>query len=236
MMILMVDGLQQAGSKVQDSGRPHSTLASFYLPPHSLPTNQPTPGEQIYGKHIHSSTQIVAPARFHMLTDERDICKSSTDIAKPYDFLCQEVFVSSRNVCQNSNKKKTREAQKILYLSTLWKPSEMCRENNVDVVNFRRAEGRKRHSRIYKCRQHEVIWTNSLIYICPMLKFPASVGDLLSGLSQLHTTRRQQGYQPAEIYQHSFRPLKAALDSDHLLERWSAGETGQIGQIGPITL
>ena len=64
-------------------------------------------------------------------------------------------------------------------------------ENNVDVVNFRRADGRKRHSRIYKCRQHEVIWTNSLIYICPMLKFPASVGDLSSGLSQLHTTRRQ---------------------------------------------
>ena len=64
-------------------------------------------------------------------------------------------------------------------------------ENNVDVVNFRGADRRKRHSRIYKCRQHEVIWTNSLIYICPMLKFPASVGDLLSGLSQLHTTRRQ---------------------------------------------
>ena len=77
-------------------------------------------------------------------------------------------------------------------------------ENNVDVVNFRRADTRKRHSRIYKCRQHEVIWTNSLIYICPMLKFPASVGELLSGLSQLHTTRRQWCYQPAEIYQHSF--------------------------------
>ena len=57
-MILMVDGLQQAGSKVQDSGRPHSTLASFYLSPHSLPTNQPTPREQIYGKHIHSMTRI----------------------------------------------------------------------------------------------------------------------------------------------------------------------------------
>ena len=68
-MILMVDGLQQAGSKVQDSGRPHSTLASFYLSPHSLPTNQPTPREQIYGKqHIHSMAriEILAPARFHV--------------------------------------------------------------------------------------------------------------------------------------------------------------------------
>ena len=101
----------------------------------------------------------------------------------------------------------------------------MCRENNVDVVNFRRAEGRKRHSRIYKCRQHEVIWTNSLIYICPMLKFPASVGELSSGLSQLHTTRRQWCYQPAEIYQHSFSTTKSRIRfrpfTGAMVSRWN---------------
>ena len=87
-------------------------------------------------------------------------------------------------------------------------------ENNVDVAGqlpTGRHTQRKRHSRIYKCRQHEVIWTNSLIYICPMLKFPASVGELLSGLSQLHTTRRQWCYQPAEIYQHSFSTTKSRI-------------------------
>ena len=118
-MILMVDGLQQAGSKVQDSGRPHSTLASFYLSPHSLPTNQPTPREQIYGKHIHSMTRIEIAQLLKlwlqpdfMSTDcgLQEVRGSSTNIAKPYDFFCQEVFVPSRNVCQNSNKKKTREA------------------------------------------------------------------------------------------------------------------------------
>ena len=99
-------------------------------------------------------------------------------------------------------------------------------ENNADVVNFRRADGRKRHSRIYKCRQHEVIWTNSLIYICPMLKFPASVGELSSGLSQLHTTRRQWCYQLAEIYQHSFSTTKSRIRFRPFLEQWSTVETG----------